>query len=308
MTGNVKSPATAYSLKRRKIAQPTQRMWTYLTNDVASTSSSVDSSHGKGKPKGKSKGKGKGKSLKGKPWSPGKSNPKGKSKYSSWSPKGKGMAKGNKDTRSFPQKRPHPVMHGANSSGTLDNSHVKTTSSSNTLAAPTVRCHKLGHYKSNCRQYESLRNSSAYKARLSHPARTQLICDHLEDSVFAPKSCPITSCTNSTCDGYNCYTSFPEDEFISTPGQGKANDHQLQVKVKLDSCGSVSIAHSDHLIRLKKAKDYGLQNIRLLGIGGRTNFLTEVGVLPVHKPDGDICFMLCYAFNSPLGKPTRSFY
>jgi hypothetical protein len=88
---------------------------------------------------------------------------------------------------------------------------------------------------------------------------------------------------------------------ISTSGQGKADDHQLQVKVKLDSCGSVSIAHSDHLIKLKKAKDYGLQNIRLLGIGGKTNFLTKVGVLPVHKPDGDVCCMLCYAFDSPLG-------
>jgi hypothetical protein len=90
---------------------------------------------------------------------------------------------------------------------------------------------------------------------------------------------------------------------VSTSSQeGKANDRQLQVKVKLDSCGSVSIAHSDHLIKLKKAKDYGLQNIRLLGIGGKTNFLIEVGVLPVHKPEGDICFMLCYAFkNSPLG-------
>jgi hypothetical protein len=88
---------------------------------------------------------------------------------------------------------------------------------------------------------------------------------------------------------------------ISTSGQGKTNDHQLQVKVKLDSCGSVSIAHSDHLIKLKKAKDYGLQNIRLLGIGGKTNFLTKVGVLPLQKPDGDACFMLCYAFDSPLG-------
>ena len=93
---------------------------------------------------------------------------------------------------------------------------------------------------------------------------------------------------------------------ISTSSQGKANDHQLQVKVKLDSCGSVSIAHSDHLIKLKKAKDYGLQNIRLLGIGGGTNFLTEVGVLPVHKPYGDICFMLCYAFNSPLHRQGHS--
>jgi hypothetical protein len=88
---------------------------------------------------------------------------------------------------------------------------------------------------------------------------------------------------------------------ISTSRQGKSNGHQIQVKAKLDSCGSVSIAHSDHLIQLKKAKDYGLQSIRLLGIGGKTNFLTEVGILPVCKPDGDICSMLCYVFNSPLG-------
>jgi hypothetical protein len=91
---------------------------------------------------------------------------------------------------------------------------------------------------------------------------------------------------------------------ISTFGQGKT-DHQLQVKVKIDSCGFVSIAHSDHLIKLKKAKDYGLQNIRLLRIGGKTNFLTKVGVLPVQKPDGDVCFMLCYAFDSPLGRGYR---
>ena len=37
---------------------------------------------------------------------------------------------------------------------------------------------------------------------------------------------------------------------IST-SQENANHHQLQVKVKLDSCGSVSIAHSDHLIRIR---------------------------------------------------------
>jgi hypothetical protein len=136
MSVNDRSTTIASSLKRRRIVQSTQRMWTYLTNDVASTSTSVDSSHGKGKPKGKGKGKGKGKSLKGKSWSPGKGIPKGKGKYSSWNPKGKGMTKGGKGTRSFPPKRPHSVMHGANSSGTSGNSHVKGTSSSNTSAAP----------------------------------------------------------------------------------------------------------------------------------------------------------------------------
>jgi hypothetical protein len=33
--------------------------------------------------------------------------------------------------------------------------------------------------------------------------------------VFAPKTCSTTSCTNMSCDGYNCYTSFPEDEFLA---------------------------------------------------------------------------------------------
>ncbi len=200
MSINAKSTTAASSLKRRRIAQPTQIMWTYLSSDAASKNTSINPPHDKGKPEGKGKGKGKskskGKTSKGKSCSSGKGTPKGKGKYNSWNTKGKGMSKGNKSTRPFPQKRPHPVIHGANSSGTSDNSHVKGTSSSNTSAPPTIRCHfcnKLGHYKSNCRQYQSLRNSSAYQARLSHPARTQLIYDHLEDSVFAPKNILSTS-------------------------------------------------------------------------------------------------------------------
>jgi hypothetical protein len=65
---------------------------------------------------------------------------------------------------------------------------------------------------------------------------------------------------------------------IPATGQEDANHHhRTQVKVKLDSCGSVSIAHSDHLTHVKPARLYGLQNIRLLGIGGKTNYLTKVG-------------------------------
>ncbi len=79
------------------------------------------------------------------------------------------------------------------------------------------------------------------------------------------------------------------------------NQQREQVKVKLDSCGSVSIAHTDHLIRVKSAKSYGLNNIRLLGIGGKTNYLTKVGMLPVVRGDDGVCFLLCYTFDSPLG-------
>ncbi len=40
-------------------------------------------------------------------------------------------------------------------------------------------------------------------------------------------------------------------------------------KAKLDSCGSVSIAHSNLLNSIKPAQSYELPNIRLRGIGGK---------------------------------------
>ncbi len=84
-------------------------------------------------------------------------------------------------------------------------------------------------------------------------------------------------------------------------GSDNTDQQNEQVKVKLDSCGSVSIAHTDHLTRVKSAKSYGLNNIRLLGIGGKTNYLTKVGMLSVVKGDDGVCFLLCYTFDAPLG-------
>ncbi len=52
----------------------------------------------------------------------------------------------------------------------------------------------------------------------------------------------------------------------------------ITAKGKLDSCGSVSIAHSNLLNTIKPAKDYKLPNIRLRGIGGKTNMLSKIGV------------------------------
>ena len=40
-----------------------------------------------------------------------------------------------------------------------------------------------------------------------------------------------------------------------------------KVKAKLDSCGSVSIAHSNLLNSIKSSRSYNLPNIRLRGIG-----------------------------------------
>ena len=62
---------------------------------------------------------------------------------------------------------------------------------------------------------------------------------------------------------------------ISRKESRDTEQNQTQVKIKLNSCGSVFIAHANHLIRVKSAKPYGLQNIRLLGIGEKTNYLTE---------------------------------
>jgi hypothetical protein len=62
----------------------------------------------------------------------------------------------------------------------------------------------------------------------------QLIYDHLEDSVFAPKSCSYTSCTNSQCDGNACYTSFAYDEFEQAETYFNDNILSLVENVKLD--------------------------------------------------------------------------
>jgi hypothetical protein len=35
-------------------------------------------------------------------------------------------------------------------------------------------------------------------------------------------------------------------------------------------------------------------------MGGKTNYLTRVGILPVVRGDDGVCFLLCYTFDSPL--------
>jgi hypothetical protein len=53
------------------------------------------------------------------------------------------------------------------------------------------------------------------------------------------------------------------------------------IKGKLDSCGSVSIAHKNLLSKIKSARQYGLSPIRLRGIGGKPNLLNKVGILRI---------------------------
>ena len=51
------------------------------------------------------------------------------------------------------------------------------------------------------------------------------------------------------------------------------------IHTKLDTCGSVSIAHSSFLTQVKRAREHGLPPIRLTGIGGKSGILDMVGIL-----------------------------
>ena len=59
------------------------------------------------------------------------------------------------------------------------------------------------------------------------------------------------------------------------------DNKQRTVKAKLDSCGSVSIAHENLMTQIKPAGKYNLPPIRLRGIGGRTNLLDKIGTLRI---------------------------
>ena len=76
------------------------------------------------------------------------------------------------------------------------------------------------------------------------------------------------------------------------------------INAKLDSCGSVSIAHGNLLNAIKPARNYKLPNIRLRGIGGKTNtsMLTKAGKLKIKRPNNECCEIMCYVFNEVVGQ------
>jgi hypothetical protein len=117
-----------------------------------------------------------------------------------------------------------------------DNSSMPNTPYAVGASSQPIRCHfchKIGHYKNNCRQYLALRNHPGYGDRLQQPQSMQLIYDHLEDSVFAPKSCRYTTCTNPQCDGSACYTSFAYSDFEQAETYFNNNILPLVENVKL---------------------------------------------------------------------------
>jgi hypothetical protein len=201
--------------KRQKTSQPNQRVWAYLQEPASSLVSpgpymATPNSKGKG-PKGKPKGKGKPftYSDKGKPKGKGKSNGKGK-------PKGKGKGKPAYKGTSASGITPFPTSAGDNKSG-----HLKCHF-----------CHIMGHIKPNCRKWLALQTSDQYKQRNSHEPKYQLIYDHLEDSVLAPRLCPY--CSDSNCDGDNCESPFDHDDYNEASVFFTQNLSALVINAKLE--------------------------------------------------------------------------
>ena len=103
-------------------------------------------------------------------------------------------------------------------------------------------CHAGGHIKPNCRKWLALQTSDRkwlalptsdqYKHRNSHETKYQLIYDHLEDSVLAPRLCQYCSDLNS--DGDNCESPFDHNDCNEASIFFSQNLNALVINAKLD--------------------------------------------------------------------------
>ena len=67
---------------------------------------------------------------------------------------------------------------------------------------------------------------------------------------------------------------------------------------KLDTYGSLSLSHYSHLQDIKDCRKYGLKEVVLSGIGGKSKPLREAGVLHVEAEGGKkLKKILCYKFD-----------
>jgi hypothetical protein len=207
--------------KRQKTSQPNQRAWSYLQEPASSLVSpgpyqSAYTRTSKGK---SSKGKSKGKSKPSSSTSQGKGKDKSKGK-SKGVMKGKGSMKGEGksvyNSTTAPGITPFQTSTGDNKSG-----HLKCHF-----------CHIIGHIKPNCRKWLALQTSDQYKQRNSHETKYQLIYDHLEDSVLAPRLCQY--CSDSNCDSDNCESPFDHDDYDEASVFFTQNLNALVINAKLE--------------------------------------------------------------------------
>ncbi len=79
---------------------------------------------------------------------------------------------------------------------------------------------------------------------------------------------------------------------------GRKGKESKTINAKLDSCSSVSIAHGKLLKAIKPARNYKLPNVRLRGIGGKTNMLTKTGILKIKRPNNECCEVLLISLSA----------
>ncbi len=76
--------------------------------------------------------------------------------------------------------------------------------------------------------------------------------------------------------------------------KGERKENLISAEGKLDTCGSVSLSHSYHSQQVKDCRKYGLKEVVLSGIGGKSKPLRETGVLHVRTNMGAEKKILCY--------------
>jgi hypothetical protein len=217
--------------KRQKVHQTSQRAWTYLGETAAPVFAAPPpyqsgKSYGKGKSKSKDgyRGKGKGKNK-------GKGRSKGKS-LSFYTEKGKGKSKGkSKGTKGTTKSsKGKPFTRGTLTS--LTPSSMQSSANPVNTQIKCHFCHIVGHIKPNCRKWLALSQSEQYQHRHSHETKYQLIYDHLEDSVLAPRYCQY--CSDDACDGESCESPFDYDDYEEASVFFTQSLRQLVVNAKLD--------------------------------------------------------------------------
>jgi hypothetical protein len=212
--------------KRKTHAPSTrpQRAWSYLQESQPSSLVSP-APYGKGKSKGDSKGKGKRK---------GKGKSKGKGKHQ---PKGKGSGKGGWSSAKGKAKglNPKGKEHPKGNSFLPRPASTTAPAGANTGTPAPVRCHFchiVGHIKPNCRKWLALQHSDQYQSRHTHDQKYQLIYDHLEDSVLAPRQCIY--CADAECDGSDCQSTFDHQDFNEASAFFASTINPLVLNAKLD--------------------------------------------------------------------------
>ena len=72
-------------------------------------------------------------------------------------------------------------------------------------------------------------------------------------------------------------------------------------EAKIDTCGSVSLAHKKFMTHILPCANYDMPSVRLHGVGGATNILTKMGCLNTILENGSVRKILAYVYNTPIG-------